>query len=48
VLAISRSGESIAVPGAGERLQGGDVLALAGTHEAIEVALTLLRPAQSR
>ena len=48
VLAISRSGESIAVPGAGERLQGGDVLALAGTHEAIEVALTMLRLAQSR
>jgi len=48
VLAISRSGESIAVPGAGERLQAGDVLALAGTHEAIEVALALLRPARSR
>jgi K+:H+ antiporter len=48
VLAISRSGESIAVPGAGERIQAGDVLALAGTHEAIEVAKTLLRPAQSR
>jgi len=48
VLAISRSGESIAVPGAGERLQAGDVLALAGTHEAIEVALALLRPGRSR
>ena len=48
VLAISRSGESIAVPGAGERLQAGDVLALAGTHEAIEVAMALLRPARSQ
>jgi CPA2 family monovalent cation:H+ antiporter-2 len=45
VLAISRSGESIVVPGAGERLQAGDVLALAGTHEAIEAAKALLRPA---
>jgi CPA2 family monovalent cation:H+ antiporter-2 len=45
VLAISRSGESIAVPGAGERLQAGDVLALAGTHEAIEAAKALLRRA---
>jgi CPA2 family monovalent cation:H+ antiporter-2 len=47
VLAISRSGESIAVPSAGERLQAGDVLALAGTHEAIEAAKVLLRPAPS-
>ncbi|MEX2157025.1 MAG: cation:proton antiporter [Gemmatimonadales bacterium] len=43
VLAISRSGESIVVPAAGERLQAGDVLALAGTHEAIEAAKELLR-----
>jgi CPA2 family monovalent cation:H+ antiporter-2 len=42
VLAISRSGESIAVPAAGERLQAGDVLALAGSHEAIEAAKELL------
>jgi CPA2 family monovalent cation:H+ antiporter-2 len=47
VLAISRSGESIVVPAAGERLQAGDVLALAGTHEAIEAAKALLRPARS-
>ena len=43
VLAISRSGESIAVPTAGERLQAGDVLALAGTHEAIAAAKEMLR-----
>jgi CPA2 family monovalent cation:H+ antiporter-2 len=48
VLAISRSGESIAVPAAGERLQAGDVLALAGTQEAIEAAKALLRPARPR
>jgi CPA2 family monovalent cation:H+ antiporter-2 len=38
VLAISRGTESIVVPGAAERLCAGDVLALAGTHEAIEAA----------
>jgi CPA2 family monovalent cation:H+ antiporter-2 len=42
VLAISRNGESIVVPSAGERLQSGDVLALAGTHEAIDAAKELL------
>jgi CPA2 family monovalent cation:H+ antiporter-2 len=42
VLAISRSGESIVVPAAGERLRAGDVLALAGTHEAIAAAKELL------
>ena len=43
VLAISRDGESIVVPTAGERLQAGDVLALAGSHEAIDTAKELLR-----
>jgi CPA2 family monovalent cation:H+ antiporter-2 len=43
VLAISRDGQSIAVPTAGERLQAGDVLALAGSHEAIDAAKELLR-----
>jgi K+:H+ antiporter len=38
VLAISRGSESIVVPAAAERLCAGDVLALAGTHEAIEAA----------
>ncbi|MGH7607317.1 MAG: adenosylcobinamide amidohydrolase, partial [Gemmatimonadales bacterium] len=44
VLAISRRGEAIVVPEAGERLQPGDVLALAGSHEAIETAKELLGP----
>ena len=43
VLAISRNGEDIVVPAAGERLQAGDVLALAGSHDAIESAKDLLR-----
>lgn len=43
VLAISRNGEDIVVPAADERLQAGDVLALAGSHEAIETAKDLLR-----
>lgn len=43
VLAISRYGEDIVVPAAGERLQAGDVLALAGSHDAIESAKDLLR-----
>jgi len=43
VLAISRNGEDIVVPAAGERLQAGDVLALAGSHDAIETARDLLR-----
>ena len=43
VLAISRNGEDIVVPAAGERLQAGDVLALAGSHDAIETARELLR-----
>ena len=38
VLAISRGGDSIVVPPAGERLQAGDILALAGSHDAIEAA----------
>ena len=42
VLAISRDRESIVVPAAGERLQQGDVLAVAGTHDAIDAAKTLL------
>jgi CPA2 family monovalent cation:H+ antiporter-2 len=42
VLAISRADGSVMVPGAGERLREGDVLALSGTHEAIASALELL------
>jgi CPA2 family monovalent cation:H+ antiporter-2 len=43
VLAISRNSESIVVPTADERLQSGDVVALAGSHDAIETAKDLLR-----
>ncbi len=42
VLAISRGDGSVLVPTADERLQEGDVLALSGTHEAIESARDLL------
>jgi len=42
VLAISRGGESVAVPAAGERIGAGDVVALAGTHDAIEAAKSVL------
>jgi CPA2 family monovalent cation:H+ antiporter-2 len=42
VLAISRNGEAIVVPTADERLQTGDVLALTGSHEAIQTARDLL------
>lgn len=43
VLAISRNNESIVVPTADERLESGDVVALAGSHDAIEAAKDLLR-----
>jgi CPA2 family monovalent cation:H+ antiporter-2 len=43
ILAISRDGESIVVPTAAERLKPGDVLAVTGSHEAIEIAKELLR-----
>jgi CPA2 family monovalent cation:H+ antiporter-2 len=42
VLAISRAEGGAFVPGAGERLRDGDVLALAGTREAVAAALELL------
>ena len=35
VLAIQRGDESILVPAGHERLQAGDVLAIAGTHDAV-------------
>ncbi|MGC4092985.1 MAG: cation:proton antiporter [Polyangiaceae bacterium] len=43
VLAIQRGLEGLLVPSAAERLQAGDVLALAGTHEAVDAARELLR-----
>lgn len=45
VLAIQRGEEGISFPTAQEALQPGDVLALAGTHEAVEAARGLLSPA---
>ena len=42
VLAITRADGGVLVPAAGERLRTGDVLAVAGTHEAIEAAKAAL------
>jgi CPA2 family monovalent cation:H+ antiporter-2 len=42
VLAIGRGNESILVPSGHERLTKGDVLAIAGTHEAVQAAKELL------
>ncbi len=42
VLAISRGKESIVAPAAGERLRPGDVLALAGTDDAVRAARAIL------
>ena len=42
VLAIIRTGKPV-VPSASERLDTGDILAVAGTHDAIDAATTMLR-----
>jgi len=42
VLAIARGGNGLLVPTAEEVLQAGDILALAGTHEAVDSARELL------
>jgi CPA2 family monovalent cation:H+ antiporter-2 len=42
ILAIEREGESVVVPAGNERLRAGDVLAVAGTHTAVEAARELL------
>lgn len=42
VLAVTRAAGGVIIPTAKERLQAGDVLALAGTHEAIAAATTAL------
>jgi CPA2 family monovalent cation:H+ antiporter-2 len=42
VLAIQRGDESVLVPSGHERLQAGDILAVAGTHDAVEAARSLL------
>ncbi len=47
VLAITRGGSGVLVPTARETLAEGDVLALAGTDEAVAAAATLLRETRS-
>jgi CPA2 family monovalent cation:H+ antiporter-2 len=42
VLAIARSDNSVVVPASQDRLQAGDIIALAGTHEPIDAAQALL------
>ncbi|WP_395854947.1 cation:proton antiporter regulatory subunit [Cystobacter fuscus] len=42
VLAIRRGEDKVVVPTADEQLREGDVLALAGTHEAIDSARAVL------
>ncbi len=42
VLAIHRGGEDVSLPSAQETLKAGDVLAVAGTHAAVEAARKLL------
>jgi len=44
VLAITRRDGGVLIPTGHERLQAGDVLALAGTHDALELAARLLAP----
>jgi len=43
VLAITRGEQGLVVPSADERMRAGDILALAGSHEAIRAATALLR-----
>jgi CPA2 family monovalent cation:H+ antiporter-2 len=44
VLALTRPGQDVLVPTGHEALQVGDLLALAGTHEAVAAARTMLAP----
>lgn len=48
VLAITRGQEGLLIPTAKEALQAGDVLALAGSHDAIDAARALLTQARSQ
>ena len=43
VLAITREGEPVVIPTGHELLRNGDVLAVAGTQDAIAAALEILR-----
>ncbi len=47
VLAIRRDNESVLVPSGHDRLEAGDVLAIAGTHDAVEAAKELLSARES-
>jgi CPA2 family monovalent cation:H+ antiporter-2 len=47
VLAITRHGEPVMIPTGHEVLRDGDVLAIAGSHEAITAAVNLLRTERS-
>jgi CPA2 family monovalent cation:H+ antiporter-2 len=44
VLAIARGDKAITAPAASETIEAGDLLAVAGTREAIEAAKGLLAP----
>lgn len=46
VVAIQRNGEAIVVPAGGETLRAGDLLAIAGTEEALDAAQRLLEPSE--
>jgi monovalent cation:H+ antiporter-2, CPA2 family len=48
VLAIIREEENVIMPGAGEHLRAGDMLALIGTHEAVKAATVLLKNGQQQ
>lgn len=48
VLAITRQGEPVMIPTGHEVLRDGDVLAIAGSHEAIVAAVELLRTERSQ
>jgi CPA2 family monovalent cation:H+ antiporter-2 len=48
VLAIRRGDESVLVPSGHERLQAGDILAIAGTHDAVRAAKNLLANERER
>jgi CPA2 family monovalent cation:H+ antiporter-2 len=47
ILAITREGEQILIPSGSQVLRGGDILALAGTHESVDLAKEILHPAPS-
>jgi K+:H+ antiporter len=47
VLAIIRGEEGVIVPSAKEVLRNGDILALAGTHDAVDAARAVLESTES-